>query len=407
MLAAWKRVKANKGAPGIDTMSIADFPAFARERWPRIRETLLDGSYRPSPLRQRMIPKPGGRGERQLQIPTVIDRVILQAIQQVLTPILDPSFSESSFGYRPRRSAHQAVKQVQRSIREDHRVAVDLDLEKFFDRVDHDLLMNRLGRRVTDWRLLRLIGRYLRAGVVIDNQLQPTRQGVPQGSPLSPLLANLVLDELDQELEGRGHRFARYADDVVILVKSERAGQRVMASIAHFLERRLKLTVNAEKSQVVKTDQLSFLGFSFRGTKVCWSAKTLARFKWAVRRLTNRNWGISMRVRLTKLADYLRGWMGYFWINEYYRPIPEIDQWLRRRIRMCFWVQWRRRWTRIGNLLRLGVGKLQAVSTGRSSHGPWHLSRTYATQLAMSNDWLSQQGLISFKDLWVSFAYPR
>lgn len=405
--AAWKRVKANKGASGVDNLSIEDFPAFAREHWPRIRETLLNGSYRPSPLRQVMIPKPGGRGERQLRIPTVVDRVILQAIQQVLTPRLDPTFSESSFGYRPRRSAHQAVKQVQRFIRDGHRVAVDLDLEKFFDRVDHDLLMNRLGRRVTDWRLLRLIGRYLRAGVVIDNQLQPTRRGVPQGSPLSPLLANLVLDELDQEFEGRGHRFVRYADDVVILVKSERAGQRVMASIAHFLKRRLKLTFNAEKSQVIGTDQLSFLGFSFRGTKICWSAKTEARFKWAVRRLTNRNWGVSMRVRLAKLADYLRGWMGYFWISEYYRPIPEIDQWLRRRIRMCFGVQWRRRWTRIGNLLKLGVGKRQAVSTGRSSHGPWHLSRTYATQLAMSNEWLSQQGLISFKDLWVSFAYPR
>lgn len=407
LLAAWKRVKANQGAPGVDGMSIDEFPAFGREHWPAIRKALLDGSYRPSPLRRRMIPKPGGRGQRQLQIPTVLDRVILQAIQQVLTPILDPTFSVSSFGYRPRRSAHQAVKQVQRGIRDGYRVAVDLDLEKFFDRVDHDLVMNRLGRRVTDKRLLRLIGRSLRAGVEIGGQRHPTRLGIPQGSPLSPLLANLVLDELDQELEDRGHRFARYADDAVILVRSERAGQRVLASIARWLERRLKLTVNAEKSQVVETDRLSFLGFSFRGTKICWSPRTMARFKWAVRRLTNRNWGVSMRTRLWKLADYLRGWMGYFWISEYYRPIPEIDQWIRRRIRMCFWVQWRRRWTRIGNLLKLGVGKLQAVSTGRSSHGPWHLSRTYATQLAMSNAWLAQQGLISFRDLWVSFAYPR
>lgn len=407
LLAAWKQVKANQGAAGIDSMSIEEFPAFAREHWPSVRKALLEGSYQPSSLRQRMIPKPGGRGERQLRFPTVLDRVILQAIQQVLTPRLDPSFSESSFGYRPRRSAHQAVRQVQRFIREGHRVAVDLDLEKFFDRVDHDLLMNRLGRRVADRRLLRLIGRYLRAGVVIDSQLHPTRQGIPQGSPLSPLLANLVLDELDRELERRGHRFARYADDAVILVRSERAGQRVLASVACFLERRLKLAVNAEKSQVVTTDQLSFLGFSFRGTKICWSPKTLARFQWSVRRLTNRNWGVSMRTRLTKLADYLRGWMRYFWITELYRPIPEIDQWLRRRVRMCFWVQWRRRWTRIGNLLKMGVGRDQAVSTGRSSHGPWHLARTYATQLAMSNDWLAQQGLISFKDLWISLAYPR
>jgi RNA-directed DNA polymerase len=404
---AWQQVKANQGAPGVDTMSIEEFPAFAREHWPSVRKALLEGSYQPSPLRRRMIPKPSGRGERQLQIPTVLDRVILQAVQQVLTPMLDPSFSDSSFGYRPRRSAHGAVKQVQCFVRDGHRVAVDLDVEKFFDRVDFDILMDRLGRRVPDKWLLRLIGRYLRAGVVIDGQPHPTRQGIPQGSPLSPLLANLVLDELDQELERRGHRFARYADDVVILVRSERAGRRVLASIARFLERRLKLTVNTEKSHVVATDQLSFLGFSFRGTKICWSEQTTARFQWAVRRLTNRNWGVSMPYRLAKLADYLRGWMGYFWISEYYRPIPEIDAWLRRRVRMCYWVQWRRRWTRIGNLLKMGVSREQAVSTGRSSHGPWHLSRTYATQLAMSNEWLAQQGLISVKDLWVSFAYPR
>lgn len=407
VLAAWQRVKANHGVPGVDGMSIDEFAAFGREHWPSIRKALLDGSYRPSPTRRVMIPKPGGKGERQLQIPTVLDRVILQSIQQVLTPILDPTFSASSFGYRPGRSAHQAVKQVKRFIREDFRVAVDLDLENFFDRVNHDLLMYRLGRHVTDKRLLRLMGLYLRAGVQVGGHVHPRRQGVSQGSPLSPLLANLMLHELDQELESRGHRFARYADDAVILVKSERAGRRVLASIARFLDRRLKLTVNVKKSGVVKTDQLSFLGFSFRGTKICWSEKTLARFKWSVRRLTNRNWGISMKTRLSKLTDYLRGWMGYFWISEYYRPIPEIDHWIRRRVRMCFWVQWRSRWTRIGNLLRMGVGKKQAVSTGRSSHGPWHLSRTYATQLAMSNEWLSRQGLISFKDLWVSFAYPQ
>ena len=404
---AWKQVEANQGAPGVDGMSTKDFPAFAREHWPGIREALLDGSYQPAPLRQRMIPKPGGRGERQLQIPTVLDRVILQAIQQVLTPILDPSFSESSFGYRPRRSAHGAVKQVQRYIREGHRVAVDLDIEKFFDRVDFDILMDRLGRRVPDKRLLRLIGRYLRAGVVIDGQLHPTRQGIAQGSPLSPLLANLVLDELDQELERRGHRFARYADDLAVLVKSERAGRRTLESIARFLRQRLKLEVNLDKSQVVPTDQLSFLGFSFRGSKICWSPKTMARFQREVKRLTNRNWGVSMGRRMKELAQYLRGWMAYFWISEYYRPIPEIDQWIRRRVRMCYWVQWRRRWTRIGNLLKMGVGREQAISTGRSSHGPWHLSRTYATQLAMSNEWLEQQGLVSFKDLWIALAHPR
>jgi RNA-directed DNA polymerase len=302
--AAWQQVKANKGAPGVDDMSIEEFPAWAREHWPGIREALLEGSYRPAPLRQREIPKPGGRGTRRLRIPTVLDRVILQALQQVLTPIFDPSFSEPSFGYRPRRSAHGAVKQVQRFIREGYRVAVDLDVEQFFDRVDFDVLMARLGRRVADKRLLRLIGRFLRAGVMVDGQLHPTRQGIPQGSPLSPLLANVVLDDLDQELARRGLRFARYADDVVILVRSLRAGQRVMASVARFLHRRLKLEVNVEKSQVVPTDQIAFLGFSFRGTKICWSDKTMARFKHRVKQLTRRNWGVSMRRRLTELERY-------------------------------------------------------------------------------------------------------
>ena len=404
---AWQQVKANQGAAGVDGMSIDAFPSFAKEHWPSRREALLNGTYQPSPLRQQLIPKPDGRGLRQLRIPTVLDRVSLQAIQQVLTPILDPGFSESSFGYRPGRSAHGAVQQVQRDIRAGYRIAVDLDLEQLFDRVDFDVLMSRLGRHVSDQRLLRLIGKYLRAGVLIDGELHPTRQGIPQGSPLSPLLANLVLDDFDRELERRGHRFARYADDAVILVRSPRAGQRLMASIARFLHRRLKLAVNGEKSKVVPTDQLSFLGFSFRGTKICWSEKTSARFRREVRRLTNRNWGVSRHRRLTELGRYLRGWMGYFWISEYYRPLPEIDQWIRRRVRMCYWVQWRRARTRIGNLLKMGVPKDHAVLTGRSSRGPWHLARTEATQLAMSNQWLAQQGLVSVKDLWISFNYPR
>ena len=276
---AWKQVKANQGAAGVDGMSIEAFPSFAKEHWPSLRKALLDGTYQPSPLRQQLIPKPDGHGLRQLRIPTVLDRVILQAIQQVLTPILDPGFSESSFGYRPGRSAQGAVQQVQRDIRAGHRIAVDLDLEKFFDRMDFDVLMCRLGRHVRDQRLLRLIGKYLRAGVRIDGQLHPTRQGIPQGSPLSPLLANVVLDDLDRELERRGHRFARYADDLVILVRSARAGQRLMASVARFLRGRLKLEVNAEKSRVVPTDELSFLGFSFRGAKICWSEETSTRFR--------------------------------------------------------------------------------------------------------------------------------
>ena len=249
---AWKQVKANKGAPGIDGMHIEDFPAFAKENWTATRQALLDGTYQPTPLRRVTIPKPGGRGVRVLGIPTVLDRLITQAILQVLTPIFDPGFSESSFGSRPKRSAHGALRQVQQHIREGYRIAVDLDLEKFFDKVNHDVLMSRIARKVGDKTLLSLIGRYLRAGVQVGDTIHATGIGTPQGSPISPLLANIMLDDLDKELERRGHRFVRYVDDVLILVKSFRAGQRVKASITRYLTTRLKLAVNEEKSRVAK-----------------------------------------------------------------------------------------------------------------------------------------------------------
>ncbi len=405
--AAWKQVRSNAGAPGIDDVTIAEFEDWARPRWLRIRRALLSGTYRPQPVRRVEIPKPSGKGMRALGIPTVIDRVITQAITQVLQGMLDPDFSESSFGYRPGRSAHGAIKRIQRARREGYRIAVDLDVERFFDEVDHDRLMSRLAKRVHDRELLKLIGRYLRAGVSIDGRVHPSRKGIPQGSPLSPLLANVVLDELDQELERRGHRFARYADDILIVVGSKRAGERVMDSVATFLERRLNLRLNADKSGVRPLDDCAFLGFGFRRTKICWSPETLRRLKHNVRRLTNRNWGVSMERRLRELAVYLRGWMGYFGLSGYYRPIPDLDSWLRRRIRMCFWHMWKRPRTRIRNMLKLGAGKRQAILTGISSKGPWHLSKTYATQLAMSNVWLAEQGLVSLKDLWVKSAPLR
>ncbi len=290
---AWARVKANRGAPGIDGMHIEDFPAFAREQWPTIREHLADGSYCPSPLRRVMIPKPGG-GERPLGIATVADRLIRPAIAQVLTPIFDPGFSESSFGFRPKRSAHGALRQVQAHIRAGYRIAVDLDLAKFFDNVRHDILMARAARKVGDKRLLALIGRYLRAGVMVGETFEPSELGTPQGGPLSPLLANILLDDLDRELERRGHRFARYADDLLILVRSQRAGERVKRSITAYLDRRLKLPVNEQKSRVAPIDECVFLGFTFRKGRLRWSEVAFEDFKHQVRKLTGRSWGVSM-----------------------------------------------------------------------------------------------------------------
>lgn len=397
---AWKRVKANRGAPGIDGIRIKDWPAHAIEHWEGIRRQLEDGSYRPQPVRRVMIPKRSG-GERPLGIPTVTDRVIQQAIAQVLTPIFDPGFSTSSHGFRPGRSAHGALEQVRGHIMAGHRIAVDLDLAQFFDHVQHDLLMARVARKVRDKRLLALIGRYLRAGVLIGEELQPSDLGTPQGGPLSPLWANILLDDLDRELERRGHRFARYADDVLILVESERAGERVMASVSRYLTKKLKLKVNEQKSRVIPTDQATYLGYTFRGTKLRWSDAAFADFKHRVKQLTGRSWGVSMAYRFDKLAQYLRGWMGYFGKSEYYRPIPEIDPWIRRRIRMCYWKQWRWVRTKVRNLLALGVGKRQAILTGISSKSYWHLSKTKATQMAMSNDWLKSQGFISVRDLWL------
>lgn len=401
---AWKQVRRNKGAPGVDGIAIEDYPQWAKQHWAATRRALEGGYYMPQPVRRITIPKPAG-GVRLLGIPTVNDRVIQQAIAQVLTPLIDPTFSEASHGFRPGRNAHGAVRQIKGFIEEGYRIAVDVDLSKFFDRVNHDLLMNRLRRFTADKDLLKLIGRYLRAGVLIDRERHPTLAGVPQGGPLSPLLANLLLDDLDKRLETQQLRFARYADDFTICVKSSSAGHRVMAWVSRFLTLKLKLVVNEAKSRVVKTNDLHFLGFTFRGKKIRWTDRALKDFKYRIRQLTKRSWGISMHRRFRELRLYIQGWINYFGLSEYYRPLPGLDEWIRRRIRMCYLKQWRKPRTRIRNLIKLGTRTLTAVSLGLSSKGPYRLARTLATQSGMTNKWLAQQGLVSVREQWIKFHY--
>lgn len=405
---AWKNVKANRGAPGPDGITLAEFPDWYRARWPEIRQQLLDGTYRPSAVRRVTIDKPDG-GSRDLGIPNVIERLIQQAIVQVLTPVFDPTFSESSHGFRPRRSAHGAAKQVRRTIRRGYRFAVDLDLSKFFDRVQHDILMSRVARKVDDKRLLKLLGRYLRAGVVVDGVLQPTPEGTPQGGPVSPLLANILLDDLDKELERRGLQFVRYADDMVIFTKSRRSAERVFASIGRYLTQKLRLVVNQEKSRIVESDGVEFLGFVFRGKRatINVSAKSVHRFKRRIRELTGRSRGISMERRMSELRSYIRGWTGYFALASQLKLFDRFDQWIRRRIRACYWKRWRHVRTRRRELLRLGVPRRQAIRHAKSRKGPWRMSKTIASGVGMTNEWLRQQGLVSLKSLWAELAPLR
>jgi RNA-directed DNA polymerase len=404
---AWRQVRRNHGAPGVDGMTCEEFPTYARTHWQRIRQDLLDGRYRPSAVRRVEIPKPNGSGVRKLGIPTVIDRVIQQAIAQVLTPIFDPEFSESSFGFRPKRSAHDAVRKVREHISAGYSTAIEVDLAKYFDTVNHDVLMVRVARRIRDKRLLKLIGLYLRAGVEIGGRVESTSQGVPQGGPLSPLLANILLDDLDKELERRGHSFARYADDFIILVKSPRAGERVKQSISGFLEKKLKLKINREKSKTGKANQAKFLGFCFPGKTIRWTTDALEDFKHRIRELTARSWGISMEDRITKLNEYLRGWMGYFGISQHWAPIEPLDQWIRRRLRMCLWKQWRFVRTKVRELQKLGGDVKAIVRLAFKHRGPWWCSNTREVQFVLHNNYFHQQlGLLSMRALWIQVHYP-
>jgi RNA-directed DNA polymerase len=393
--AALRRVKANKGSPGIDGMTVEELPGYLREHWPALRAQLLQGTYRPQPVKRVEIPKPGG-GTRKLGVPTVLDRFLQQAVLQVLQGDWDRTFSPHSYGFRPHRSAQQAVAQAQQYVAAGCGWVVDLDLEKFFDRVNHDQLMGQLAKRITDRRLLRLLRAFLTAGVLADGLVSPTDEGTPQGGPLSPLLSNLVLDALDRELERRGHRFVRYADDCNIYVRSERAGQRVMASITHFLTTRLKLRVNRAKSAVAPPGERTFLGFSFTrppASRRRLAPSTLTRLKARVRELTRRTRGVSLETMVQQLGIYLRGWHGYFDFCQTPTVLQDLDSWIRRRLRSAVWKQWKQGRTRFTELRRRGVGLALATTTAGSAHGPWRLSHSRALDVALPTVLFATLGL--------------
>ena len=394
---ALAQVKRNKGAAGLDGMSVDDLPAYLKEHWPAIRAQLLDGTYKPQPVRRVEIPKASG-GVRLLGIPTVLDRLIQQAVMQVLQADWDPTFSETSFGFRPKHSAHQAVERAQAYIASGYAVVVDIDLEKFFDRVNHDVLMGLIAKRVADKRILKLIRSFLTAGVMEGGLVSPTEEGTPQGGPLSPLLSNLMLDVLDKELEKRGHRFVRYADDCNIYVRSQRAGERVMAGIERFLAKRLRLKVNNAKSAVTKPSVRKFLGFSFTSgnePRRRIAPQALARFKARVRELTRRTCGRSLAQIVKELSVYLTGWRGYFGFCQTPSVLRGLDEWLRRRLRAIAWKQWKRGNTRFAELRRRGVGRELAAQTAGSPHGPWRLGNSPAPKIAMPNRFFASLGLRS------------
>jgi RNA-directed DNA polymerase len=391
---AWKRVRANQGSPGVDGMTIDAAVDFLRGHWSTIREQLLQGTYQPKPVKRVEIPKPDG-GVRKLGVPCVVDRLIQQALLQVLQKRWDPTFSEHSYGFRPGRSAQQAVAQAQTYIAEGYHWAVDIDLEKFFDRVNHDKLMARVAERVTDKRVLKLIRAFLNAGVLEDGLVCPTDEGTPQGGPLSPLLSNLVLDALDKELERRGHRFCRYADDCNIYVRSRRAGERVMASVCRFVTLKLRLKVNESKSAVAQPAERKFLGFTITndGGERQIAAKALQRFKTRVRELTCRTRGVSLDQLIEPLARYLIGWRGYFSFCQTPRVLANLDAWIRRRLRMYLWRQWKTGTNRFKELRQRGVPKFNAAVAAGSPTGFWRMSGHPAVQQALRNHYFDSIGL--------------
>jgi len=399
MWLALKQVERNSGAAGVDNMTVGQLRSYLREHWLRIKEELLAGSYQPQPVLKVEIPKPGGKGMRMLGIPTVIDRLLQQALQQVLSPLFEPRFSESSYGFRPQRSAHQAVLKARQYVREGRRWVVDIDLEKFFDRVNHDILMSRLARRIKDKRVLRLIRRYLQAGMMSNGLTTARREGTPQGGPLSPLLSNILLDELDKEMERRGHKFCRYADDCNVYVQSRSAGERVLKSLTIFLERRLRLKVNAEKSAVARPWERKFLGYSFtmqRETRLKVARESVQRLKGKLRDIFRRGRGSNLsRLIEEQLTPLLRGWLNYFRLAEVKGIFDELDSWIRRKLRGLIWRKWKRPFTRAKKLMQRGLARAQALKSAMNGRGPWWNAGAAHLHAAFPKSYFDRCGLLS------------
>lgn len=402
---AWKKVRSNKGAPGVDNISIGKFPTWGRPKWKTFKKQLLEGAYQPSPALRVEIPKESG-GVRLLGIPCVIDRVVMQSIAKVFGHKFNHTFSDFSYGYRPGRSVQQVARQAQAFYRQGYTYQVDIDLEKFFDTVNHDVLMERVARKVKNKGLLKLLGRFLRAGVEVDGRLQSTRKGVPQGSPLSPILSNILLDDLDKVLESRGHKFVRYADDLAIFVRSKRAGERVLATVSRYLEAKLKVTVNRAKSKVSHVRESSVLGFKIDGPKLKTLDSKVQGFKRELKRITRRCPGISIESRIIRLKQYVQGWMAHYGCGMKFDDAVKLDGWIRRRLRMCYWKQWRKPRRRIRELIKLGVSKRDAIFLGISRKSYWRLSKTLATNSGLNNAHFEKIGLISMRQLWCKIHHP-
>jgi len=401
MQKALLRVEKNKGSAGVDNMTVGELRSYLKEQWPRIKEELLNDKYKPQPVLMVEIPKPNG-GVRQLGIPTVIDRLIQQALHQVISPIFDAGFSPSSYGFRQARKAHSAVKQAQKYVAKGKRWVVDIDLEKFFDKVNHDMLMARVARKIKDKRILRLIRRYLQAGVMCDGLIKASMEGTPQGGPLSPLLSNIFLDDLDKELERRGHKFCRYADDCNIYVGSRKAGESVMASITRFLEKRLKLKVNREKSAVDRPWKRKFLGYSMTSNmqpRLKAASETVRRLKGKLKEIFRKGKGRNIgRLIEEDINPLLRGWANYFCLSEVRRIFEEIDEWIRRKLRCIMWRQWKRPWTRMMNLIKRGLNKERARISAFNGRGPWWNSGAPHMNCTLSKSYFDKCGLVKLLD---------
>jgi len=406
MVSAYRRVVRNRGSAGVDGMSVEELKPYLQEHWAQIREELLAGRYDPQPVRRVEIPKPGGKGMRRLGIPTVVDRLIQQAVHQVMSPLFDPCFSDSSYGFRPGRSAQQAVLMAREYVAEGKRWVVDIDLEKFFDQVNHDLLMSRVAREVRDKRVLGLIRRYLRSGIMEGGLVSQSVKGTPQGGPLSPLLSNIILDDLDKELDRRGHAYCRYADDSNIYVGSKRAGERVMESISRFLEGRLRLKVNREKSAVDRPWKRAFLGFSMtwhKRPRLKVAPCSVMRFKSNLKEAFRREKGRNVHRFIEELKPVLQGWINYYRLSEVKVAFEELDGWMRRRLRCILWRQWRRAYTRAKNLMKRGLSEKQAWASATNGRGPWWNSGAAHMNLAFPKRYLDQLGLVSLLDSVLKF----